>query len=133
MKHQKINIATSDDRGSIADILYKADINHVAVIETYKGGVIRGNHYHKDSTQHIFMTKGSLRYWYQPVDQSQPVQSVLVKEYEMVSTPPYEIHALEMIETSQFVVFSHGMRGGDDYESDTFREFTILTPEMLGK
>jgi dTDP-4-dehydrorhamnose 3,5-epimerase-like enzyme len=133
MKHQKINIATSDERGSIADIMYKVDINHVAVIETYQGGVIRGNHYHKDSTQHIFMTKGSLRYWYQPVDKSQPVQSVLVKEYEMVSTPPFEIHALEMIETSQFIVLSYGLRGGADYEEDTFREFTILTPEMLGK
>lgn len=133
MNHQKISIATSDARGSIADILYKADINHVAIIETHQGGVIRGNHYHKLSTQHIFMTKGSLRYWYQPVDKSQPVQSVLVKEYELVSTPPLEVHALEMIDTSQFIVFSYGLRGGEDYEADTFRDIVILTPEMLGK
>ena len=133
MNHQKISIATSDARGSIADILYKTDINHVAIIETHQGGVIRGNHYHKLSTQHIFMTKGSLRYWYQPVDKSQPIQSVLVKEYELISTPPFEMHALEMIETSQFIVFSHGLRGGKDYEEDTFRDIVILTPEMLGK
>lgn len=133
MNHKKISIATSDARGSIADILYKADIHHVAIIETHQGGVIRGNHYHKLSTQHIFMTKGSLRYWYQPADKSQPVQSVLVKEYELVSTPPLEVHALEMIEKSQFIVFSHGLRGGEDYEEDTFRDIVILTPEMLGK
>ena|SRR3990170_745894 len=133
MNHQKISIATSDARGSIADILYKVNINHVAIIETHQSGVIRGNHYHKLSTQHIFMTKGSLRYWYQPVDKSQPIRSVLVKEYELVSTPPLEVHALEMIETSQFIVFSHGLRGGEDYEADTFRDIVILTTEMLGK
>jgi dTDP-4-dehydrorhamnose 3,5-epimerase-like enzyme len=131
MKHQKINVATRDERGTIADILYKAEIHHVAIIETHKGGVIRGNHYHKASTQHIFMTKGSLRYWYQPVDKSAPVRSVLVKTYEMVSTPPLEVHALEMLDESQFIVCTHGMRGGDDYEADTFRDIVILTPEML--
>ena len=133
MKHHKIEIATSDARGTISDILYKEDINHVAIIETRAGGVIRGNHYHKQSTQHIFMTKGSLRYWYQPVDKSQPVKSILVKEYEMVSTPPLEVHSLEMIEKSQFIVFSRGLRGGEDYEQDTFRDIVILTPDMLGR
>jgi hypothetical protein len=78
------------------------------------------------------MTKGSLRYWYQPVDKGRPIQSVLVKEYELVSTPPFEVHALEMIENSQFIVFSQGLRGGEDYEADTFRDIVILTQEMLG-
>jgi hypothetical protein len=132
MNHQKISIAFNDTRGSIADIMYKVEINHVAIIETIQGGVIRGNHYHKLSTQHIFMTKGSLRYWYQPVDKGRPIQSVLVKEYELVSTPPFEVHALEMIENSQFIVFSQGLRGGEDYEADTFRDIVILTQEMLG-
>lgn len=133
MIHKKITPATSDARGTISDILYKTQIEHAAIIESVTGGLIRGNHYHKATTQHIFVTKGSLRYWYQPVDKSVPVQSVVVKEYEMVSTPPYEIHALEIIEPNQFVVFSHGLRGGDDYESDTFRVPPILTPEMVGK
>ncbi len=133
MKYEKIETATSDERGRISDILYKADINHVAIIETHKGGVIRGNHYHKISTQKIFMTKGSLRYWYQPYDQSEPVKSVVVKEYEMVTTPPFEVHSLEMLGESQFIVFSQGLRGGNDYEIDTYRDRVILTPEMLGQ
>ena len=131
MKHTIVSPATRDERGTISDILYKTEINHVAVIETHVGGVIRGNHYHKSSTQHIFMTKGSLRYWYQPTDKSAPVASVLVREYEMVSTPPYEVHALEMLEPSQFIVCTHGLRGGDDYEADTFRVTPILTPDMI--
>ena len=133
MKFKKIEIATSDERGSISDILYKEEINHVAMIKTYEGGVIRGNHYHKLSTQHIFMTKGSLRYWYQPADASSPIQSVFLGEYEMISTPPMEVHALEMIGPSEFIVFTQGLRGGEDYELDTFREIIILTHEMLGK
>lgn len=133
MIHKKIIPATSDERGTISDILYKTEINHAAVIETKAAGLIRGNHYHKATTQHIFMTKGSLRYWYQPVDKSEPVRSVLVQEYELVSTPPYEIHALEILEPNQFVVFSQGVRGGEDYESDTFRVPPILTPDLVKK
>lgn len=131
MIHKKIVVATSDARGQIADILYKTPLEHVAIIESRQGGLIRGNHYHKDTTQHIFVTRGSLRYWYQPSDRSQPVRSVVVREYELVSTPPFEVHALEILEPNQFVVFSHGRRGGDDYESDTFRVTPILTPDML--
>lgn len=131
MIHQKISPATSDERGSISDILYKTEIQHAAIIESVRGGVIRGNHYHKATTQHIFVTKGSLRYWYQPADKSEPVKSIVVHEYEMVSTPPLEVHALEILEPNQFVVFSHGVRGGQDYESDTFRVPPILTPQML--
>ena len=133
MKFRKIIKSTSDARGRISDILYKEDIHHVAIVETDIGGVIRGNHYHKVSTQHIFMLKGSLRYWFQPVDKSEPVKSILVREFDLVSTPPFEIHALEMINSSQFIVFSHGLRGGVDYEADTFREFVILTTDMLEK
>jgi dTDP-4-dehydrorhamnose 3,5-epimerase-like enzyme len=132
MKHTTITAATSDERGRISDILYNTPIEHAAIIESTQRGVIRGNHYHKETTQHIFVTKGSLRYWYQPVDKSEPVKSVLVSEYQLVSTPPFEIHALEILEPNQFVVFSHGLRGGQDYESDTFRVTPILTPEMVG-
>ena len=133
MEHKKIQIATSDSRGSIADIIYMSEINHVAIIETNEGKNIRGNHYHKVSTQSIFMTKGALRYWYQPVDKSEPIKSVLLQEYELITTPPNEVHALEMLGKSQFIVFSKGLRGGEDYEKDTFRDIVILTPEMLIK
>jgi dTDP-4-dehydrorhamnose 3,5-epimerase-like enzyme len=133
MIYRTITAATSDERGRISDILYKTPIEHVAIIESDRGGLIRGNHYHKQTTQHIFVTKGSLRYWYQPVDKSAEVRSVLVKEYDLVSTEPMEIHALEILEPNQFVVFSHGLRGGDDYEADTFRVEPILTSAMVSR
>ena len=81
MKIKKIKTAFTDERGSIADIFYKANIEHVAIIKTLdKGRIIRGNHYHKLTTQHIFMTKGSLRYWYREQDVNAPVNVIDVPE-----------------------------------------------------
>jgi dTDP-4-dehydrorhamnose 3,5-epimerase-like enzyme len=131
MTHKSIKPATMDERGQISDILYKSTFQHAAIIESKCGGLIRGNHYHKQTTQHIFITSGALRYWYQPFDKHDEVKSVLVQKYDLVSTPPFEVHALEILEPTQFVVFSDGVRGGDDYESDTFRVPPILTPDMV--
>lgn len=129
MKKITIRTAHKDERGDISDIFYKHRINHVAIINSKKG-VFRGDHYHKKTTQHMYMTKGSLRYYYKKVNQSlSQVKSILVKKDEMVTTPPYEVHSLEFPEDNQFIVFSEGKRGGKDYESDTFR----VTPSIIEK
>lgn len=121
MKKTKIKIATRDERGNISDIFYNHSIHHVAVINSKKGA-FRGDHYHKFTTQHIFMAKGSLRYYYRKIDESNDkVKSVIVREGEMVTTGPNEVHALEILEDNQFIAFSEGKRGGKDYESDTYR------------
>jgi len=127
VKLTKIKVATKDNRGDIADIFYKHPVDHVAIINSKKG-VFRGDHYHKLTTQHMYMTKGSLRYYYRKVREgNDKVKSVIVKEGEMVTTPPNEVHALEILEDNQFIVFSEGKRGGIDYESDTFR----VTPTLI--
>jgi quercetin dioxygenase-like cupin family protein len=116
-----------DSRGIIADVFFNTQIHHVAVVKT-KSHSIRGNHYHKYSTQHMLMTKGQMEYWYKPVGSLEPSQMVMVKIGDVVSTPPNEIHALRYLddEESEFIVFSEGPRGGGDYESDTFRVDSIL-------
>lgn len=117
-------LAHQDARGTIADILYQTPIWHVSVIDSV-AGAIRGNHYHKATTQYMYLTQGRLRYWYlsAPLD---PVQSVIVQPGDLVMTPPLEVHALEILEDTQFLVFTNGPRGGKDYESDTFRVPSIL-------
>lgn len=116
----------TDDRGIINDIFYNTNINHVAIIDS-NPGALRGNHYHKETTQHMLMTKGSLKYWYKAVDSDEPAQMILAKEGDLITTPPFEIHALVITEEgNQFIVFSEGKRGGKDYESDTFRTDTIV-------
>src|SRR3990167_2508859 len=126
MKKTRIKIAHKDARGDISDILYKTPIEHVAVINTKRKGTLRGDHYHKHTVQSMYMSKGSLRYYYQEYDKNKKqwgrVKSIIVKEGEMVTTPAYEIHALKILDNNQqFFVFTLGKRGGEDYESDTFR------------
>ena len=123
----------TDVRGSIADIFYDENINHVAIIDS-EPNALRGNHYHKESTQHMLMTKGSLEYWYKNVDSDEPAKMVVAKEGDLVSTPPLEIHALVIGEEgNQFIVFGEGVRGGMDYESDTFRVESIVPEERIIK
>lgn len=129
MKKTKIQVATQDSRGDIADIFYKHPVDHVAIINSKKG-VFRGDHYHKFTTQHMYMSRGSLRYYYRKVnEENDKVKSVVVKQGEMVTTPPNEVHALEILENNQFIVFSEGKRGGKDYESDTYR----VKPTLIKK
>jgi dTDP-4-dehydrorhamnose 3,5-epimerase-like enzyme len=97
MTLKKIAPATTDERGSISDIFYQTEMQHAAIIESTQAGVVRGNHFHKQTTQHVFVIKGKIRYWWQPVDQSVPPQSIIVEEYDLVTSPPNEIHALEML------------------------------------
>lgn len=129
MKKTKIKVATFDNRGDISDIFYNHPVDHVAIINSKKGA-FRGDHYHKFTTQHIYMTKGSLRYHYRKIDEgNDKVKSVVVYEGEMMTTRPNEVHALEMIEDNQFIAFSEGKRGGKDYESDTYR----VSPSIMKK
>tara|TARA_R110000824_G_scaffold2474_3_gene11471 strand:+ start:1967 stop:2383 length:417 start_codon:yes stop_codon:yes gene_type:complete len=118
----------TDERGSIVDIFYNGDIDHIAVIDS-EPNVVRGNHYHKYSTQHMLMTKGYLDYWYKPLGSEEPAKVVRAHVGMLVSTPPNEIHALVIgQEGNQFIVFSQGTRGGQDYEADTFRVESIVGP-----
>jgi hypothetical protein len=122
-----------DPRGRIVDIFYNTTINHVAVIDS-KPGALRGDHYHKLATQHMLMTKGGLEYWYRPLESSEAPQCVVTREGDVITTPPYEVDALRILpEGNQFIVFSEGVRGGKDYESDTFRTQPSLIPHGKGE
>lgn len=115
-----------DARGAIVDVFYKQDIEHVAVIRS-NAGALRGNHYHKETTQHMLMTKGSMEYWYKPLEGDAEPKHIVLKQGDLCSTPPLEIHALKILEPdTEFIVFSSGLRGGRDYESDTFRVPSIF-------
>ncbi|MGA8259276.1 MAG: hypothetical protein WB783_03600 [Arenicellales bacterium] len=118
-----------DDRGRIADVFYRRNVNHVALIES-RGGAVRGNHYHKATIQHVLITKGSLEYWYKSVGSHGAAKCEVLGVADVVSTPPNEIHAMRMLEDTQFIVFSEGNRGGKDYESDTFRVSVSIIPEQ---
>ena len=100
-----------DERGKILDIFYKDDIQHVAQIDS-KPNIIRGNHYHKETTQHMLMISGSMEYWYKKFGSDEKPKMIHLKKGDLVSTPPFEIHTLKIgKDGNSFVVFSSGLRG----------------------
>ena len=122
----KANI--EDNRGSITDLFYDETINHVTHIKTTDITSVRGNHYHKKTTQAMYIIKGSLKYWYRKLGEDKS-KYIFVKEGEMVVTEPNEVHAITFEEENEFIVFSWGLRGGKDYEIDTFRVESIVNIE----
>ena len=115
-----------DSRGVIADVFYNSSIDHVALIDSVPGA-IRGNHYHQNSVQHILVTKGSLEYWYADRNNLSESQFVVANVGDLVTSTEGEVHALRILEEGcTFVAFTQGQRGGQDYESDTFRVESII-------
>lgn len=116
----------SDQRGTIADVFVKANLHHVAIIHSVQGAV-RGNHYHLESTQSILVTKGELEYWYRGSDPQSKPEMVLCVVGDLVTSDPGEVHTMHTTsETSEFIAFTEGKRGGSDYESDTYRVPNII-------
>ena len=110
--------AYTDDRGVITDVLVKVPMEHVTLITSCRGSV-RGNHYHQDTTQWVYVIEGRLQLLAQKP--GQPVQVVEVERGALVTHGPMESHTMVALEDSVFMVFTRGPRGGADYESDTFR------------
>ena len=114
---KKINF--KDKRGFILDIFYKQNFNHSALIFSKKKS-IRANHYHKKTTQITFILNGCC-YYYSKGKNSKILKKIILKKFDYLITKPKEIHAYKFIEDTEMIVFSKGLRGGRDYEKDTFR------------
>jgi quercetin dioxygenase-like cupin family protein len=118
-------ISFEDDRGTIKDVLIRQPIDAITIIRSKKG-VVRGNHFHKDTTQWVYVQSGQLRSLTQK--DNEPVVEQIVNPGDLLVAEPWEKHVLVAIEDSEFFVFTRGPRGGDSYEDDTFRLETPLEP-----
>ena len=117
----------SDDRGSITDIFYMANMNHGCVIVNQPGAV-RGNHYHKLTTQYTYILSGSLTYYSRSIGGDEPTDTYTAVAGDMIISKPLEIHAMRAgADGCTFIAFAEGPRGGEDYESDTYRVSDITT------
>lgn len=116
----------SDQRGTITDIFYKRNINHGCII-TNEPGAVRGNHYHKHTTQFTYVLSGTLHYYSRPVDSTEPANSVVAGPGSFIISLPMEVHGMQAgKEGCTFIAFAEGPRGGEDYESDTVRVDSII-------
>ena len=110
-----------DERGEIIKLLDdgKTSIKSVLLIKSRKGA-IRANHYHKEDAHYVYMVYGSMEYTEQPVG-SDKKEILIVKEGDMVYTPPMVAHAMHFLEDSAFLALAIKSRHHEAYESDTVR------------
>ena len=110
--------AHSDERGTISDLISGEEIEHATIIFSRKGA-IRGNHYHKQTTQYLYILSGSIRCVCQHIDGG-PIEFE-ASGGDLLINYPDEAHAFEALEDTTWLVLTHGPRGGKDYEKDTYR------------
>lgn len=119
--------AFADDRGEITDIFHLVDINSACLI-TNTPGAVRANHYHKLTTQFTYILSGSLDYYSKPVDSEEPANVITAGPGDFIISEPNEIHAWRTGPNGcTLIAFAHGPRGGEDYESDTYRVDSIIS------
>lgn len=117
-----------DERGVIQDLFGACDA--VTRITTVKGA-IRGNHFHKDTTQWTYVMSGLLRVVTEGSGYSGATGPREQNDYgpgEIACEAPGVAHAWLALEDTDVLVFTKGPRSGPAYETDTFR---LETP-MLG-
>ena len=118
MNVQRIKPSFSDSRGDIIDILKQSVVEYATLI-TSKKGAVRANHYHKETFQYVYMLSGRMRVVAQMPGESP--SEVVLETGDLIVNVPLERHAFEALEDATMLVLTRGPRGGDNYESDTFR------------
>lgn len=119
IKIEKINPVFMDERGKISDLVNE-NINHVGLI-TSKKGSIRGNHYHKLSTQYSYILSGKFRVTITPIENNKNKKEIILNENELITIPPKKIHVFEAMEDSVIIDMVSESRWGKKYEEDVFR------------
>tara|TARA_B100001250_G_C19740830_1_gene762989 strand:- start:943 stop:1305 length:363 start_codon:yes stop_codon:yes gene_type:complete len=117
-----LNKNFEDKRGYILDILYNESFNHATLIHSKKKS-IRGNHFHKKTTQITFIISGEVDYYFKLPKSKIKVLSLIKNSF--LITKPYEIHAYKFKKNTKMLILSKGLRGGKDYEKDTYRKKII--------
>ena len=122
---KKIKNDFEDSRGAIRDILVKEKIDFVTIIINKKNSV-RGNHYHKKTVQYLYVLEGSVLV--ASKFEGKEIEKKILTEGDLLLNEPFEWHAIKSIEDSKLLILTRGLRGGNDYEADTFKiDEPILT------
>ena len=123
--------AAVDFRGAITNI-FEGALGHVALITSKKGSV-RGNHYHKQDHQYIYLVSGAFESHSCNVRNPEKKRILKVKAGDIVDTPPLTAHAQKFTEDSVFLALSTRQREEGKYEDDTVAFSVIegyLNPEL---
>lgn len=118
MKKISLMVSFHDKRGQIIDLIQNENINAITIV-TFSKGAVRGNHYHKETTQWNYLMSGKIKFVSQ-IPGKDIVETIMVKG-DFIMAAPSERHALVGLEESELLVLTKGPRGGKEYEVDTFR------------
>lgn len=116
ISYPKVNYR--DKRGEISDILIRERIDYVTLITSRKGAT-RGNHYHKKTIQWAYLLQGKLKILTQMPGKR--VRATVAKKGALIVNEALERHALIALEDTVMMVCTRGLRGGRDFEKDTYR------------
>lgn len=116
--NKKIVPVFKDTRGIILDILEKP-VSHIGLV-TFKKGAVRGNHYHKKSTQYSYVLGGKIELTIKKINEKR-AKKIILKEGDLTTIPPNMIHAYRAIEDSSMLDLTTYRRGKAGYEKDTVR------------
>jgi dTDP-4-dehydrorhamnose 3,5-epimerase-like enzyme len=125
-KIKKIKTFFSDSRGKIIDIFSKKNFEHCSIV-TFKKNSIRGNHFHKKSIQSAYIINGIFRVLSVKVDNKfkynpENVESIRAKIGDYITHYKSEAHTYKCLsKKGSLIVFTLGVRGGQQYEADTFK------------
>ena len=111
-KNNEKNLGSfEDNRGTINDIFVKFSIQHASWVSS-KENAIRGNHYHKYTTQYTLVLSGSLLYRSKNMNNLKMDEGIFEKGSFIIS-PPMEAHAMQALNGDcEFIAFASGPRGG---------------------
>jgi dTDP-4-dehydrorhamnose 3,5-epimerase-like enzyme len=131
MKQERKEINFTDDRGTIMDVFVSRPFEHGVLIHSAKGSV-RGNHYHKESLQCDLMIKGRMAVFSRKSG-SEVIEERVVGPQDWAEWEKEEVHEFIALDDEViFMSFVNGPRGGDAYESDTYR-IPVPLHELAGK
>lgn len=116
MKHPGVSFR--DTRGEITDLV-EGERFDAATIITSHAGAVRGNHWHAETIQYIYILSGSMLFTIQMPGKDRETFSA--RPGDLIVNEPAERHAMRALEETVFLVLTRGPRGGRDYESDTHR------------
>lgn len=106
----------TDSRGTITDLLVTPDysITHI----TFTEGAVRGNHFHKETTQMDIVLKGELIAVRQANGRK---ANYTLFEGDKTKHLPNESHVYKATKPSEIISICWGVRKGADYEKDTYK------------
>jgi dTDP-4-dehydrorhamnose 3,5-epimerase-like enzyme len=114
-----------DGRGSIkplVDIMMKS-----AVMIESKAGSLRANHYHKTDWHYCYVISGTIEYLHRETGSDAVPDTIMVKEGEMVFTPPMIDHGMKFPVDTVFLTLSRNPRDQESYEKDVVRVEMVST------